>query len=381
MDQIYWLQQPAEPAGAPRRWSYSGLALWRQCPRRWWLQNSGYANAPGGSYPVIFGAAAVQGRLVHAALEAERKWLRDGPAASSFQPRHFLKQALRELLDGEVAGNPRLDRGRLEAAVSLDDCLAKFFALSQGPGAGPRTAQPQAAAGRPDGPPRNAQEYWVEVEDPPLAGRIDEVREGILIDFKTGEEDLEAHAEQLRLYAVLWWLRFGEPPAGLEVRYPGAVHFLPAPDADNLRPMVQALKKELAAICAAVTKSPPEARHDPERCRLCPVRQLCGEYWQASETRPLRSLHVLDQGSAAALPIRDVELIRLPEHWTPGKAFIGLAEASGIGPVWVTLSQKLCPQEGSPIASSVRLLQVLLLSQADGVEVRAINSTEAFWKV
>src|SRR5262249_36771051 len=128
LDPLYWLQPPSEPAGAPRRWSYSALALWRQCPRRWWLQNARYANAPGGSYPPVFGAAALQGRLVHAALEAERKGVASG---GPFQPRRFLKEALHELLVGEIAENPRLDPGRLEAAVSLDDCLAKFFALSQ----------------------------------------------------------------------------------------------------------------------------------------------------------------------------------------------------------------------------------------------------------
>jgi hypothetical protein len=326
---------------------------------------------------MVFGAAAIHGRLVHAALEAQRIAERAG--GSGFQPRRFLKQALRALLDGEVAKNPRLNRGRLEAAVSLDDCLAKFFALSQGPPAGP-WAQPPAVIGPAHGPPRDAQEYWIEVEDPPLAGRIDEVRGGTLVDFKTGEEDLNTHGEQLRLYAALWWLRFGEAPSALEVRYPGSAHALPNPDEDELREAVQTLRAELDAIGSALTKPPPQARPDAESCRMCPVRQLCGEYWEAPETRPLRTLAVLAQGLGTAPPIRDVELTRFPDHWAPGKSLIGVAEGANIGPCSVSLPRRLCPEEGAAMPASARLLQVLLLSRDDMLEVRTTNATEVFWK-
>jgi len=376
---LYWLEPPSAPADPPRRWSYSALAVWRQCPRRWWLQHSGYPNVPAGSYPVVLGAAAVHGRLVHAALEAERASRRDATGGSPFQARRFLKQALRSLLDGDIATNPRLDPGRIEAAVAIDECVATYFALRELPEAGIRPA-PHGVAVQSSGPPRDAQEYWIEVEAPPFAGRIDEVRNGIIVDFKTGEEDLVAHGEQLRLYAALWWLRFGEFPAGLEIRYPGSVHAVAMPDAAGLLDAVQKLVRELAAISAALGTPPPPARPEAERCSFCPVRQLCEEYWDAPETQPLRTPPGLGQGSDPSPPIRDMELMRLPKDWSPDDPLAGIADAVGIGPVSIALPRKLCPDKGSPRPSGARLLRVLLLAQDNGLQVRTINGTEVFWK-
>lgn len=377
MDPLYWLKKPSEPASAPRRWSYSALAIWRTCPRRWWLLNSRYENVRGTSYPMVFGAAAIQGRLVHAALEAERKSGSSATADIPFQPRRFLKQALRDFLSDEVTLNPRLDRGRLEAAISLDDCLAKFFALSEGPG--PRTGSRPSVVSQFTGPPRDAQEFWLEVEDPPLAGRIDQIRSHVLVDLKTGEEDLEAHGEQLRLYAALWWLRFGRPPAGLEVRYPNRTHVFSTPGEADLHHTAQSFKAELKAISLALAEPPPPARPAVETCTFCPVRQLCPEYWQASATRPLRTAPGLNQSPALGPPMRDVELTHLPDHWKPGDSLNGIAEAAEIGPTRVNLPRTLCPEEGAQAVSGVRLLQVLLLSHEDGTEVRRTSATEAFW--
>ena len=377
MDPLYWLKQPSEPANAPRRWSYSSLAIWRTCPRRWWLLNSRYENVCGSAYPTVFGATAIQGRLVHAALEAEKKSGHSATPGALFQPRRFLKQALRDFLDDEAPRNPRLDRGRLESAVSLDDCLAKFFALSDGPM--PPATTLLAMDNRNTGPPREAQEYWLEVDDPPLAGRIDKIKNHVIIDLKTGEEDLEGHGEQLRLYAVLWWLRFGNLPTGLEVRYPNRTHVFAIPSEADLSQTAQNFNAELKAISLALAEPPPPARPAVETCSFCPVRQLCPEYWQASVTRPLRTAPEKDQSPALGPPMRDVELTHLPDHWKPGGSLNGIAEAAEIGPARVNLPRTLCPEEGAQPVSGVRLLQVILLSHEDGTEIRRTIATEAYW--
>jgi hypothetical protein len=380
MNSLYWLRDPAQPAASPRRWSYSALALWRRCPRRWWLQNARYENAPGGTYPLVFGPAALQGRLVHAALEAERKAGRAGSAAQ-FRARRFLMQALRDLLDGEVAKNPRLNVDRLEAGVSLDECLAKYFVLRPpqvASGAAPLSPAGEQSHGG-DGPPANAQEYWVEVEDPPLAGRIDQVRGGGLVDFKTGDEDLEAHGDQLLVYSVLWWLRFGERPASLEVRYPGRNQAHPLPTEEALEKAAAELRKEVQGIIAALSNPPPQARPDVEHCKNCPIRQLCPDFWHSPETLSLRTPPT-DAGNSSGPPIRDIELTRPPEHWQPGKPMNGVAVAAEIGPVQVNLPRNLCPEDGAKVPVGGRLLQVLVLSRPDASEIRQTAVSEAFWK-
>ena len=166
---------------------------------------------------------------------------------------------------------------------------------------------------RPD-TPRDAQEYLGRSRrSPPFAGRIDETRNGVIVDFKTGDEDLARHAEQLRFYAALWRLRFGELPSGLEIRYPGAVHVIPLPDNAEVLVIVQMLVRELAAITDAMRTPPLRANPGAELCKHCPVRQLCDAYWDAPDTRSLRTLPGGGQAPDGPPPIRDIALMRFPQ--------------------------------------------------------------------
>jgi hypothetical protein len=177
-----------------------------------------------------------------------------------FDARRFIKGRLRELLDGEIAENPRLHRGRLHATFSLDECLARYFALAEDePPAEPRAPDlsPPFEAGW--GPPDTAEEMWIETDDPPLRGRLDRVRHGVIVDYKTGDPDASEHEPQLLFYAMLWWLRYGRPPERLEVRYPGDARELAVPGTDELAASVDGLRAEIAAIdeCGHGALQPP----------------------------------------------------------------------------------------------------------------------------
>lgn len=151
------------------------------------------------------------------------------------------------------------------------------------------------------------------------------------------------------------------------------------PDTAEVLDVVQAIVSELAAITTALRTPPPPARPDVVRCKLCPVRQLCAEYWHATETQILRTLSGAGQGSDSSPPIRDIELIHFPNDWAPGKPLSAIAEGTAIGPVNVTLPRTFCPDEGSPRPAGARLLGVLLLPQPDGLHARLISGTEVFW--
>lgn len=381
MDPIYWLRQPDGPPEAPRRWSYSALTAWRTCPRRWWLQHANYENAPDGRYPSVFGVAAVQGRLVHAALEAWRKSLRRSESTPPFEARRFMKQAFREFLNGEVGKNPRINRGRLEAAFSLDDCVRQVFALSDGLGAAPAGVRYGAAEGAGGGPPSDAEELWVEVEIPPLCGRIDQVRSLILVDFKTGEPDLEGHGEQLLFYVALWWLRYGTLPGGMEIRYPDAAYPLSVPKVSELTVGIKSLRHELATVDAALAAPPPPAKPAPETCRCCPVRQLCGEYWTSESTKTIRGLPADKVGTTETTPpFRDIRLTTLPNHWEPGRGLNGTAELEGGGTVEVAIPAGQCPPAGAGQPAGLTILNALLTSGEEGWRARLTSASEVFWQ-
>jgi hypothetical protein len=326
--------------------------------------------------------AALEGRVVHDALEELVAWAKRGEGGTPFDARRFMKSRLREVLRTEVAGNPRLNAGRLEAGFSLDECLHKFYALAGvwTPPLGGRPAPPPARPAGPPGPPDEDAERWVERDDPPLAGRIDRVSRGGIIDFKTGEPDPEAHREQLLIYALLWWLEFRARPAGLTVRYATGKLEVPVPSEVELSRLAEALRAEIRAACDLMANPPPPARPGVEACRFCPVRQLCDAYWTSPQTLPLRSPPLGDAGDLGGPPLRDVRIAVLPEHWRPGQHLHGAAEAEGIGAVRMELAARYAPGPGEPKPRAVRLLHVLLVREEAGWLLRPTASTEAFWE-
>ena len=231
------------------------------------------------------------------------------------------------------------------------------------------------------GPPGFAEEYAIEVDDPPLQGRIDQVRDGVLVDFKTGDPETEQatkHERQLGFYAVLWWLRFGRPPTGLELRYSTQTRSLAVHAVGNLAAETAQLRQELQEANRMLTQPPPEAKPDAERCRWCPVRQLCAEFWTAPQTASLR---LLDASVAEGVPVfRDVRLTRLPTGWEPGRPLIGKATAVDLGDVEIVIPASRCPTVDMPVPVRARILGAVLTRGPTNWTLRIGAASEVFWQ-
>ncbi|MBM3465562.1 MAG: PD-(D/E)XK nuclease family protein [Armatimonadetes bacterium] len=136
-------------------------------------------------------------------------------------------------------------------------------------------------------------------------GRIDLVRTlpgGIeIVDYKTGivhqADEGEAststvkpeYQDQVRLYAALYFTKYGVWPARLVVvAADGSEHnvsFSPAEAEDLLeqaRKLRSSVNSQIASGCA------PEAlaRPSPHACRFCPLRPGCRAYWEARDNSP-----------------------------------------------------------------------------------------------
>lgn len=383
MHPIYLLAPPEVPASPPLPWSISSLTVFRKCPRRWWLLNSSYSNTHNGRYPVPYGSAALRGRLVHDAVEAYARNLRAaGTEASedSFSPRLHIRRSLKTVI-GSADENPRTDPRRL--SVSIDDCVRDFYDLVESQDfdrrGGPARQPVARQNNRSHSPPSEAAELWLEVEDPAIGGRIDRVVGYGIIDFKTGEPS-DDHAEQLKFYAVLWWLKFGFPPHTLGLRYTGGIQPLemPVPSELELETIAESLRVELAEANHSLSCLPVPARPSSTNCVRCPVRQLCDEYWTSPETLPLRS----SQTPATAkrtVSYFDVKILELPPGWLRDGHLVGLARAEVLGDVRLFVERDKCPVEDPVKLTQARLLSAMIVTGADGIEVRATASCEAFW--
>lgn len=379
MDQLYWALPPAAPPMPPGRWSYSSLARWRECPRRWWLERAEYPNVPGPRYPTPVGASAVEGQLVHRTIQEWQRAARRPGGPAAFSPRAFVTRELKALL-GELKGNPRVDLGKVAAAVSVDVCLAKFFALTERlPSDSPIVAGGTQPVGLTSRPPGSAEEHWLVTDRPPLKGQLDRIRGGCICDFKTGEPG-PGHADQLRFYATLWWVRFGTPPARLELRYPSGVLQIPVPAPGELEAWAEELALEIDRAEAELAAGHAEARPDPEWCRYCPVRHLCDGYWSSVSTRPLREPDGRPPDEVQTASVCDVRITQLPDGWKPGHPCAGLCQADVLGEVSVKLASVLCPSPLTNLPTEARILRARVTNDgAGGLVVTNTIGTEVFW--
>lgn len=384
MHSLYLLKSPSGHPQPPGHWSYSSLKAWRECPRRWWLERCNYPNVEGKFYPAPVSAAAIEGQLIHAVVEAWAKAIRRRENPGSMRLR--FKLAIREAIS-ELKSNARVDPARVAAAISLDACVAKAHDLTrdlellasypQNPSGGGSTGLQKTPSGAEEAP-SSADEFWITVDDPPLKGQLDRVRNGVIIDYKTGAPDA-SHATQVFFYAVLWWLKYSEAPLRLELRYPATVLSVPVPGLDELDEAADALRADIEDASGAIQSGRPVARPDAERCRYCPVRQLCDEYWKSPFTAELRLGY---EGGFSqthdSSKFGDIQLNQIQTDRRADGALFGEAVADEIGTVRVRIGAHLCPAATETVVRA-RLLAVKLIVEHGELVITTTTGTEAFW--
>jgi CRISPR/Cas system-associated exonuclease Cas4 (RecB family) len=329
-------------------------------------------------YPSLVNAAALEGQLIHEVVEEWVKAVRRGEDPGSIRLR--FKLAFRETISG-LKGNPRVNAGRVAAAVSIDRCVAKAHDLIcdlELGASSPRLAAIQGEEPLPRAP-QSAEEFWISVDEPPLKGQLDRVRNGAVTDYKTGAPE-EAHTKQLLFYAVLWWLKYGEPPKQLELRYPTTAVKVPVPSSGELNETAAALASEVEDATLLIHGGCPPARPNVEACRYCSVRQLCDEYWESPVTDELRlgGPNGLSQGGSPS-NFGDVQLSQLPINRRADGAIFGEAMADGIGAVRVRFAAHLCPAV-TVIVKRARVLAVRIAREDAEVMIMTTAGSEVFWQ-
>jgi hypothetical protein len=129
----------------------------------------------------------------------------------------------------------------------------------------------------------------IELRAPQLRffGRVDllsvQADQVTITDYKTGQPDPH-HADQLRMYALLWQHDEDLNPAGvpatsLSIVYAAHDELLDAPAAAELDELASTLHMRIEAAETELRMRPPPARPAPDTCRYCSVRHMCEEYW------------------------------------------------------------------------------------------------------
>jgi hypothetical protein len=290
--------------------SFSTLIELEACPRRWALKWGEYSGLwEGRGYPLLPVQSSLEGTVIHraigrisAAISAKGcTSVRDECAVIVLRElggyTAVLKECIVEIFKS-YASNPRAlailetIRQRIAARIPELRSVVQMHVSRLVP-----NAHASAFASVRDSPSptiRRTLVYGsyteVEVRDASLAWRgfIDllnlsssacEIR-----DFKTGSPKPEDEL-QLSIYAVLWSADSELNPSGrsanrLILSYSQQETKIPVPSEDGLAVLKDELRRRTASALATIARESPAAKPCVDNCEYCPVRHLCGEYWQ-----------------------------------------------------------------------------------------------------
>lgn len=289
---------------SPEWLSYSSFRELEACPRRWMLRRASYPQVwerPG--YPEMPFVASVLGDVVHRALQRVLMALVENRCESAASAcavatlkalggyTAILASVLGDRLV-ELDGNPRLQHRRDAIERTLRERVPEMRERVQAtlsrahltPRGLDATASGEARGPLPDG---SYAELELRAADLRWAGRADLVTiEGSQVqitDYKTGVAEPH-HAEQLRLYALLWARDIERNPTGglassLVLSYPAAEIEVSPPSENELTLLAEDLGRRKEQALESLSERPPPARPAADLCSHCPVRHLCEDYW------------------------------------------------------------------------------------------------------
>lgn len=301
---------PTDWADPPTTWSPSSLHAVEACPRRWQFTASRWGEHD--RFPERIHPAAVEGRIVHEALERLVKELgsRGRPPIGSPSFREAVEESgffefftsELERWDAAVAiARPLAPSRRLRVTpMELANRAVRALRATYLPGDGialeidPTARRSGSRSSSTDGATllealrASGVLTEITVRHPalPFVGVIDQVvrhDDGIrIVDFKTGSEK-PGHVDQVHAYAVAWWRSTGVPPMSAVLQYPGTRTDV-ALDERTLESFERRLESRIDAAREALLARPAPCIPS-DACQHCGVRARCDEGWEAVASR------------------------------------------------------------------------------------------------
>lgn len=298
------MQAPTAWADPPSMWSNTSVCEVEVCPRRWQLLRSHWGDI--GRFPERPNAAAIEGQIIHSALDRLTRACgqRGNPSIGSpsfsaaLIDADFFSGITRDVDEWRqrLKSHPRPGPAfRLrEGADDLANRAVRMFREQYKPDA----QAVSRLAERVDETQidlatllkRRGALSEIKLTHPslPFIGIIDRVQimgEGLeIIDFKTGKPS-EDHRRQLLRYALLWWRTTGDVPTRAIAQYLDGIGSWPV-TASVLEDIEAELVTLLPLHREALSAHPAPAK--PSRvCTFCPVRARCTVGWTVAEEAAL----------------------------------------------------------------------------------------------
>lgn len=306
--------EPSGWAKPPEKMSFSKLRQIESCPQRWSLTVSEYQQVwSKRGYPEPLIPANIIGRVTHRVIEIIVKECHKKGCGSFDDPETIalmrnlggfssvIEKCVEETLS-QFMDNPRAN-GRLgdmkrylnekkgeireNARILLSRMLGYRPVARRDPSDGYGENTPLGHGVHPEVRLVNEEMKWEGIADVIILSSDEcEIR-----DIKTGMPK-EEHAEQLRIYSLLWLLDTRKNPAGrpatkLTISYIHGDVNVPLLTTSGVASFRDELVVRTNASKEKLTRNPPEAIPSPDGCRYCTVRHLCDTYWKTETQKTL----------------------------------------------------------------------------------------------
>lgn len=381
---IRLVREPPVWALPPERMSFSKLQKIESCPRRWSLMASDYPHIWGKrGYPKPLIQSTFSGQVVHRAVEIIVKEFHrrgytsfnDAQAITGMRELGGFSRVIEKSLDdilSQYADNPRAF-GTLEVVkralqekkgeirenvrILLPRTLEGRRTAPWGAFLGQGANGPLGNGIHPEVRLVNEEMKWEGVADLiHLSSNECEIR-----DIKTGVPK-EGHAEQLRIYSLLWLSDARKNPAArpaskLTISYINVDVDVPP----LLTSEVTVYKDKLMARTKIAQEKaagrPPEAIPSTDNCHHCFVRHLCSAYWEKA------TLEMLAEDQHATSMI-DVEVKIIGVHGLRSYDVVSIA-SSNLPPNTPLIMRFSGNTIGCTIGNRIRLLDASITREED----------------
>ena len=401
-DSFFRIRKPVQVL-SPRHLSFSALHDIEACPAKWAMLHGAVFEGIGGNYPSRPHGSALRGQVVHYVLEQFGNALEaaGNPPPGTDEYRAIrdrinirqLIQKKRMQLRESCAKNPRAMLSLVDKEIQVDSCINTVkqliatctFCTTGGTGAPYPAAAPSSSrtAGMKTGAalPPLLLEHWVQVEEPPLCGRIDFVSThshgDTITDFKTGKQQPE-HADQLDFYSLLWAKHTHRRIIERSVVYStGDRNDFGELSTEQVDRLESQFKQRVCSALQAISDTA-KAKPGVENCGRCEVRQLCDPYWQSSQTTQLR-WQFAEVCTDGQVQWKDVEF-QLRDCTFSGNAMEAEFTGNEDSPTKIRCVVPTRFMESRKEEDNLlRMIDVLLTRRGPMIEIRWADNSEAYW--
>jgi CRISPR/Cas system-associated exonuclease Cas4 (RecB family) len=356
---------PPDPV-PPKQWAFTSLNNFRACPRRWYLSRCHFDKF-GGPLPSRLSRAGVEGDLLHAILEEYYDGRRD--LADLFRPRKRLLELIEEWYRKNKS-NHRCDAWRLKHQISVVEIVRQFWRAVETCGIVGDGRDVRPGIGTSD-KRVGGTELWLQDAKSKLVGRCDLIRDGKLVDFKSGESH-EWHRDQVLFYASLLFSQHECLVKAAEVLYLDSFErvFVAVPSNAEIATVLATYRALAAHADELIQREQYEARPVEAECKRCPVRMLCSVYCR--NEAPKRIFTRLPEDGLVDFICEGGEIL-------PEAAGVVIKVVSDLGIRCMFLPMPLVSEVGTDNLLKLRVMNAAIRSNEAGfVNVKLTSASEAF---